>query len=168
MSSSRSPEPNKLGKKWHGHITKVTKYVDDQRAKAIKALIEGFNRWYRVQVKPALLVLGLPLWPPAAPTLPTQLLLEQDWAQRTGGFGQHILESPEHAATWQLQPEAAHLLLPYRDAAQPVKVLSRVRFLLWLREAAGELSILDTIQKTGAAFQKRLTGSMLIRVEVRA
>ena len=38
MSSSRSPEPNKLGKKWHGHITNVAKYVDDQRAKAIKAL----------------------------------------------------------------------------------------------------------------------------------
>lgn len=38
MSSSRSPEPNKLGEKWHGHIAKVAKYVDGQRAKAIKAL----------------------------------------------------------------------------------------------------------------------------------
>ena len=55
MSSSRSPEPNKPGKKWHGHVTSVAKYVDDHRAKAMKALIEGFSRWYRVQVKPAVL-----------------------------------------------------------------------------------------------------------------
>lgn len=55
MSSSRSPEPNEPGKKWHGHITNVAKCVDDQRAKAINTLIEGFSRWYRVEVKPALL-----------------------------------------------------------------------------------------------------------------